>query len=183
MKNTSMLKIVLWIVAGVDTLVLLLVAWVYPEVSTAIYTLTGVLLVCLAGLAKVNQSALKDAVRTRSLRYGANAAVAVVLVLAILVVVNVLNYNHYYKKDLTKDQLYGLSDQTIKLVKGLRQDVKVTAFVKLQARDQAKSLFDNYAYHAGGKFKAEYVDPDRDPTRAKAVGVKKYGTVVIEYGK
>ncbi len=56
MKNTSMLKAVLWIVAGADALALLFVGWVYPEVPTAIYTLTGVLLVCLAALAKVNGS-------------------------------------------------------------------------------------------------------------------------------
>ncbi len=158
------------------------IAWVYPEVPTAMYTFGSLLLVCLAVLGWLHQQSLKTALKTRTFRYGANAAITLGLVLAILVVINVLNSKHYYRKDFTKDKIHGLSDQTVKILKDLKKEVRFTIFEKVQARDVTKGVMENYTYYAGSKIKIEYVDPDRDPTRAKAAGVKKYGTVIIQVG-
>lgn len=174
-------KVLLGFATGATALGLLFVAWVYPEIPTASYTLGGLLIVFLGSLAFLYQRELKAASQTRSLRYGTNAALTIGLVFAILVVVNFLNFKHFYRKDLTKNQAHSLSEQTVKLLNDLKGDIKFTVFIKTAERDAAKSVIDNYIY-VTKKITAEYVDPDRDPVRAKAANVKKYGTVIISSG-
>lgn len=163
-------------------LAFIVVGFVYPEVPTAMYLFGGLLLVSLAVLAWQHQQALKSTVKSRTFKYGANAAITVGLVLAIVVILNVLNAKNYYRKDLTKDKIHGLSEQTIKILKDLKKEVRLTVFEQIQKRDSAKAIIQDYTYHAGSKLKVEYVDPDRDPTRAKSLGVKKYGTVILQMG-
>jgi ABC-type uncharacterized transport system involved in gliding motility auxiliary subunit len=38
-----------------------------------------------------------------------------------------------------------------------------------------------FTYHSKN-LAVEYVDPDREPSRAKAAGIQSYGTIVVEYG-
>jgi ABC-type uncharacterized transport system involved in gliding motility auxiliary subunit len=176
-------KTILSFVTGGVALALIFVAWVYPEVPTASYTLGTLLALLLAALAFLNQKALKEAAKTRSVRYGTNAAVTVGLIGAILIVLNYLNFHHFVRKDLTKDKVHSLSDQTTKVVRDLPQEVQLTVFVKSSEREAVKPLIENYRYAANKKLKVEYVDPDRDPNRAKALNVKKYGTIVVQSGK
>jgi len=178
----NMQRTILGFVTGGVAFALLFVAWVYPEVPTASYTLAALLVVLLGAMVFMNQRALKEALKTRSLRYGTNAAVTIGLVLAILIVLNFLNFQHFVRKDLTKDKAYSLSDQTVRILKDLKQDVQITVFVKGPERDAIKGLIDNYLYHTK-KIAVEYVDPDRDPARTKALNVKKYGTVIVQSGK
>lgn len=182
-KKSDFTRTVLGFVTGGVAFALLFVWWVYPEVPTASYAMATLLLALLGVMAWMNQRELKAALQTRSLRYGTNAAVTVGLVIAILTVLNFLNYNHYVKKDLTKGKRHTLSDQTIKILKDLKQEARFTVFVKTAERDSVKGTIDNFAYYASKNLKVEYVDPDRDPTRAKAANVKKYGTVIIQAGK
>lgn len=183
MKNKNdMTRTVLGFVAGGVAFALLFVAWVYPSIPTASYALAGLLLVLLVALAWLNQKALKEAARARSVRYGANAAVTVGLVVAILSVVSYLNYSHFIRKDLTKNKTHSLSEQTIKILKDLKQDIKFTVFIKTAERDGVRPLLDNYRYQSK-HLQVEYVDPDREPVRTKTANVKKYGTVVVSSGK
>lgn len=181
MKNKDLLKTILGFASGLTALALLFVSWVYPEIPTATYVFGILLVLCLGGLAYLNQRALKEAAKTRSMRYGANALMTVALVFAILIVVNFLNYNHFWRKDLTKSKKHSLSDQTMKVIGDLKQDLKLTVFTKTAERDAAKSVIDNYLYNTK-KIHVEYIDPDRDPVRTKAANVKKYGTVIISSG-
>ncbi len=172
----------LTVLAGILAAALLFVAFVYTEVTKGILALAIALLVVMVAIAYRNQKALRAAAGTRSVRYGTNALITTILVLGIVVVINFLNFNHYYRKDLTKSGGQSISEQTIKILKDLKSEVKVTAYVKGQQRDQVKSLLDQYHYHSK-KFVIEYVDPDRDRTRTKAANIKRYGTLVLEQGK
>ena len=60
--------------------------------------------------------------RARQTKYGAYAAVYILVVLAIIVVANMLadRYNKSY--DTTSNQRYSLSDQTKKVISGLKQE-------------------------------------------------------------
>ena len=86
-----------------------------------------------------------------------------------------------HKIDLTKNKIHTLSDQTVKLVKGLKQPVKATLFAKISQREQLRPLLDNYKA-LNPKFEVEFVDPDKEPTRAKEPGIKKYGTLHLTFG-
>ena len=54
--------------------------------------------------------------------------VSVVVFLGILVAVNYLGTRQSKRWDLTANQVYSLSDQTIKILKELKEPVKVTVF-------------------------------------------------------
>src|SRR4051812_4896541 len=60
----------------------------------------------------------------RNTRYGAIAGASVLVVLGILVAVNYLSARQNKRWDLTKNKQYSLSDQTVKLLKGLDSSVK-----------------------------------------------------------
>jgi ABC-type uncharacterized transport system involved in gliding motility auxiliary subunit len=180
-KREKLISTGLKLATFLNALALLLVAWVYREVVWGVALLTVTQLGLFAFGAYRNQVQLRAAVGARSTKYGLNAVLTTLLVIGIIVVLNFLSFNHGWKKDLTRSGVNTLSDQTTKILKELKADVKVTAFVKAQGREQAKDLLENYRYHTD-KIKYEFVDPDKEPGRTNAANVKKYNTVIFESG-
>ena len=117
----------------------------------------------------------------RNARYGAIAALSVVIFLAILVAVNYLAFRQNKRWDLTKNQQFTLSDQTVKLLKNLDAPVKFLVFERATNFDQFRSSLDGYKYQSPSKVDVEYIDADKKPVEAKQYQVTTYGTVVIEY--
>lgn len=125
----------------------------------------------------MNASLLK----ARQTKYAAYATVYILVVIAIVAVANVLadRYNKTY--DGTANKRYSLSEQTAKIVKGLRQDATVTYFNQSTRFRSAKDLLDQYA-DLSPKIKVRYVDPDKDPNEARAAGISKLDTAVVQIG-
>lgn len=171
------LPAILWSVSGFLLLALLFARAIYPEYLWMSAVIALLLVVSLGALIQQNQKALKS----RTVAYGVNSVVTVILVISIVGVLNFLASRYPQKWDLTKNKVHTLSDQTKKLVKSLSKPVKATFFAKLQQREQNQALFDNYK-GLNPKFELEYVDPDREPARAKAAGIKKYGTLLLAVG-
>jgi ABC-type uncharacterized transport system involved in gliding motility auxiliary subunit len=119
---------------------------------------------------------------TRGVRYGLNTAVAVLLVIGVIGVVEALSYRHNARLDLTENRRHSVSPQTIQVLQGLKDKVNVVAFYRSDqpGKRVAEDLFKQYARHAGDKLTWKVVDPDRDPTLARALGVENYGTTVLE---
>ena len=177
-QNNSGRHAFLWAVAGVSALGLLFARAVYPEYIWATIAAAVVLIAALSVLMVENKKALLS----RSAAYGANSAITIVLVIAIIGVLNFLSSRYPYKIDTTKNKSHTLSDQTVKLVKGLKQPIKVTLFAKFNQREAVRPLLENYKA-LNPKFEIEYVDPDREPTRAKEAGIKKFNTLDLQIGK
>jgi ABC-type uncharacterized transport system involved in gliding motility auxiliary subunit len=113
---------------------------------------------------------------------GVNFAVYTLAVIAIIVLVNVLVYRYADKRwDLTPNQQFSISPQTAKILKGLKSDVDIYVFDRQQNFRQQKDLLDNYAA-ASHHVHVNYIDPDRDPSRARQYGIRTYGTVVVAAG-
>jgi ABC-type uncharacterized transport system involved in gliding motility auxiliary subunit len=90
--------------------------------------------------------------------------------------------NRYVKTyDATSSKRYSLSDQTVKIVKGLKQDAKLTYFDQGTRFPQAKDRLDLYA-NLSPKIHVEYVDPDKSPQVAREAGIKNYGTTIVQIG-
>ena len=119
--------------------------------------------------------------RARQTKYALYAASYVLIVLAILVVANVLADRHNKSFDSTANKRYSLSEQTAKIVKGLKQTATITYFDQSTNFLKAKDTLDQYA-NLSPKVKVEYVDPDKKPELARAASVKSYGTTVVEIG-
>ena len=119
--------------------------------------------------------------KARQTKYGAYAAVYVLVVIAIVVVANMLadRYNKSY--DTTSNKRYSLSDQTKKIVTGLKQDATITYFNQSTRFQDGKDLLDEYA-NLSPKVRVAYVDPDKNPQAARAAGIRDFGTAMVQIG-
>jgi ABC-type uncharacterized transport system involved in gliding motility auxiliary subunit len=140
----------------------------------------GLLIACLAALIGLGFR-IRSTVSARIAMYGAYSLLMTGVVLGLVGVLNFLAQHYPYKVDLTRNKLNTLSDQTVKLVKGLQKPVKAVMYTKLAGREQFRPLLDNYKT-LNPKFEVEYVDPDKEPSRAKQAGIKKYGTLQLLVG-
>ena len=125
----------------------------------------------------MNASLLK----ARQTKYVAYATVYILVAIAIVAVANVLadRYNKTY--DGTANKRYSLSEQTAKIVKGLKQDATITYFDQSTRFQSAKDLLEQYQ-NLSPKIKVEYVDPDKKPEIARADAIKNYGTALVQIG-
>jgi ABC-type uncharacterized transport system involved in gliding motility auxiliary subunit len=107
----------------------------------------------------------------RQIKYGTNTFVLVVATLAVLGGVNYLVSRHTKRFDLTKDQRYSLSDQTRKVLAGLKDEVRITYFQR--QRDMARGEDRLKEYTAlSSKLKVDFVDPVQSPAKAQAYDVR-----------
>ncbi len=116
----------------------------------------------------------------RGARYGTLSIVSIVVFLGILAAVNYLATRQNKRWDLTANQVYSLSDQSVKLLQSLKEPVKFTVFDQQVNFDRFKDRLNEFTYHSKN-VSVDYVDADREPTRAKAAGIQSYGTIVVEY--
>ena len=120
-------------------------------------------------------------VKARQTKYAAYAATYILVVIAVIVVVNILadRYNKSY--DATANKRYSLSEQTVKIVKGVKQDATITYFNQSTRFRDGKDLLEEYK-NLSPKVKIEYVDPDKDPQKAREAGVRNFGTAIVRVG-
>jgi ABC-type uncharacterized transport system involved in gliding motility auxiliary subunit len=119
--------------------------------------------------------------KARQTKYGAYAALYILVVLAIVVVANVLADRFNKSYDTTSNKRYSLSDQTKKIVTGLKQNANITYFNQSTRFQQGKDLLDQYA-NLSPKVHVDYVDSDKNPELARAAGVREFGTAVVQIG-
>jgi ABC-type uncharacterized transport system involved in gliding motility auxiliary subunit len=120
-------------------------------------------------------------IEARQTKYAAYAAVYILVILAIVSVANVLGNRYNKSYDSTSNKQFSLSDQTVKIVKGLSQPANITYYDRASNFQTAKDLLDRYA-SVSSRVHAEYVDPDKKPEEARAAGVSKYGTMMVQVG-
>jgi len=120
-------------------------------------------------------------IKARQTKYAAYAVTYILVVIAIVVVANVLadRYNKSY--DATANKRYSLSDQTAKIVKGLKQPATITYFNQSTRFRDGRDLLDQYA-NLSPKVQVKYVDPDKDPEVAREAGIRSLGTAVVQVG-
>jgi ABC-type uncharacterized transport system involved in gliding motility auxiliary subunit len=119
--------------------------------------------------------------KARQTKYAAYAATYIAVVLAILATVNVLANRYDKSFDATSNKRYSLSDQTVKIVKGLKQDATITYFDRPRGFQPARDQLDLYS-NLSPKIHVKYVDPDKDPFLARAAGFKSNGTAIVQVG-
>jgi ABC-type uncharacterized transport system involved in gliding motility auxiliary subunit len=120
--------------------------------------------------------------KARQTKYAAYAATYILVVIGVVVAINVLADRFNKSYDATSNKRYSLSEQTAKIVKGLKQDATITYFNQSSRFRDGKDLLDQYAT-LSPKVKVEYIDPDKNPQAAKEAGIRNLGTAVVQIGE
>lgn len=127
----------------------------------------------------------EDVVRAlgrRQLKYGSNTLVLVLTVLAILGFVNYIVSRNTKRFDLTKGQRYSLSDQTKKVVAGLKEEIRIVYFQRSREMRSGQDRLSEYQA-LSPKLKVEFVDPVQSPAKAEAYDARgPWPIVVVERG-
>jgi ABC-type uncharacterized transport system involved in gliding motility auxiliary subunit len=127
---------------------------------------------------------VKAAVTGRSVRYGSNAVLMSLIFLGILILINYLAASNDERLDLTADQRYSLSGQTIDILDGLKEPVHVIGFFgrsEKTPQDEMDDLLTEYTRRSD-MISYEFVDPDSRPGLAREYEVSSYRTLVFLKG-
>jgi ABC-type uncharacterized transport system involved in gliding motility auxiliary subunit len=119
--------------------------------------------------------------KARQTRYAAYAAIYVLVVITAVVIVNVLANRYSKSYDGTSNKRYSLSEQTAKIVKGLKENATILYFDQGTRFQHAKDLLDEYA-SLSPKIHVDYIDPDKNPQQTREEGIKNYGTALVQVG-
>jgi ABC-2 type transport system permease protein len=115
------------------------------------------------------------------LQIGLNVLLQVVLVIFLAAIVNYLGLEHYKRWDFSRDQKYTLSDKTKRFLDSIKEKVRITVFFAPNTPITAdvQNLLTEYQYAAKKKIDVEYIDPERNLSRAKEI-LDKYKVVSDE---
>jgi ABC-type uncharacterized transport system involved in gliding motility auxiliary subunit len=119
--------------------------------------------------------------KARQTRYAAYAVAYILVVVVAVVVANVLANRYDKSWDATKNKQYSLSQETAKIVKGIKEPVTITYFNQSTRFQQGKDLLDEYG-NLSSNVHIKYVDPDKEPTLAREDGVQNLGTAIVQVG-
>ncbi|HEX3702556.1 MAG TPA: Gldg family protein [Vicinamibacterales bacterium] len=152
----------------------------FPAKDQYAYYLAWAGLVCVLAYTIGQWRDIAKLFSRRQARYGTLAASSTLVVLGILVAINYIGSRQHKRWDLTVNQQFSLSDQTRKVLAGLDAPLQVLVFAKEAEFQRYQDKLKEYEY-ASKRIAAEYVDPDKKPTIAKANSVQQYGTMVFNY--
>ena len=119
--------------------------------------------------------------KARQTKYAAYATTYILVILAVVVVANFLANKYDKSYDSTANKRYSLSQETKKIVDGLKQPVTITYFNASTRFSEGKDILDEYKA-LSSKVHVSYVDPYKDPMAARAAGIRNVGTATVQVG-
>src|SRR5438874_1946363 len=117
----------------------------------------------------------------RRIQIGFSLLVQVILILFLAAMVNSIAFKHYQRWDFSRDQKYALSDKTKRFLRTIKGKMRIIVFFSPSTPIAAdvQTLLTEYQYAAKGKIDIEYIDPERNLSRAKEI-LDKYKVVTDE---
>jgi len=123
----------------------------------------------------------------RRLIHGGNALVLVLIVLGLAFAINFFANRYFYQIDLTKNNLFSVSKQSLNVVENLNQDIKVVAFFPEQFRSYEESKRMEFLRDLLGQYEAvssrlniEIINPNKEPALAKESGIRGAPAIIIQ---
>ncbi len=121
-------------------------------------------------------------VKARQTKYAAYATTYVLVVLAVVVVANYLANRYSKSYDATANKRYSLSQETKKIVDGLKEPATITYFNVGSRFSEGKDILDEYKA-ISPKIHVRYVDPVKEPMLARQAGIRNEGTATVQVGE
>src|SRR5438309_8089211 len=109
--------------------------------------------------------------KIRRIQIGFNVLAQIVLILFLTVAINSIAFKHYQRWDFSHDQKYALSDKTKRFLRTIKTKLRIIMFCSPSTPITAdvQNLLTEYQYAAKGKIDVEYIDPERNLSRAKEI--------------
>lgn len=157
-------------------------AYLRPDMPLVWQVTVGLGVVFLLAWLVQDRTFLGKALSKKTNLYGINSIVMSVVVLAIAIFANMIANKYDVKWDMTSNKLHTLSDQSVKVVRGLDQPIVFKVFVSPAQQNEFSKIVDKYTYHSQGNdmLKTEYIDVDKDPFTVQKYDIKRLGTIVVE---
>jgi ABC-type uncharacterized transport system involved in gliding motility auxiliary subunit len=127
---------------------------------------------------------VREAVTSRTARYGSNALVLSIAFIAIIGALNFLGQRYHLRNDLTANKTFTVSDQTAKVLQSLKDPVQAIGFFtgdNPQGQQDAADRLREYS-RITDKLTYRFIDPLAEPQIADDYKVQYDGTVVFERG-
>ncbi len=152
----------------------------YPSHSTSAMIAAGVGL-AIAILAMVaTPGMVRDLFTSRSTWLWINDLILVLSIIGIAVLLSYIGFRRHIRYDFTRDRLFSISEQTISILRNLKQEVRITAFFPT-GQMEGKMIEDlvKECQRWNEKLTFKMVDPYRDPLTVKNMAVKSVPSVVV----
>src|SRR6266404_3195340 len=109
--------------------------------------------------------------KIRRVQIGFNVLAQIILILFLAAMVNSIAFKHYQRWDFSHDQKYALSDKTKRFLRTIKTKMRIIVFFSPSTPITAdvQNLLTEYQYAAKGKIDVEYIDPERNLSRAKEI--------------
>jgi ABC-type uncharacterized transport system involved in gliding motility auxiliary subunit len=159
-------------------------AWV-PWMGVAL----GLAAAFVAGSFFMDRAFYKEFFALKTTKNGMSMGTVIALVLVILAGINFLSVRHYKTIDLSAAKINSLSDQSVKVVESLKDDLRVLYFYKKNSEgiDEKKRAFSELLrkyQDKSQKLKLEFVDLNSQPALVNEFGITGgVESVYLEYQK
>ncbi len=181
MKTTDFLPVLGFIVLFANTFLERAGLTLPPNIKAEWFTWAGLALILLGVAARIPD--LVNTAGERRMKYGSNTVVFVLLVASILGGVNWMANRYPRRLDVSKDQRFSLSEQTRKILGGLKEDLTLTYVQRnAAASPTAKDVLREYQA-ASPRVKLEFVDPLKEPAKTRALEIAQLPTIVAALGQ
>ncbi len=158
--------------------------WSWAWNSSAPSWLLGLSIVALIGWLVFSIKGLILWLKQRKTQF---AISLVVLGIAALLIVGTLNWFaaiNNKKWDLSQNKIYSLSDQTQKVLEGLKEKIVIrvwsSSLDKMSQNVDLKQFFENYEIAAKGKVSVEFKNPNQDLILARQDKITRDGVVMVK---
>jgi ABC-type uncharacterized transport system involved in gliding motility auxiliary subunit len=102
-----------------------------------------------------------------------NHYLSIFFLIVIFVAVNMIGYKKPYRIDYSANQFLKISEQSLNILKNLKDEIEIISFMAPQSEDSSKliqndlqNLLKEYEYRSKGKIKVRYVNPFTEYTTA-----------------
>jgi ABC-type uncharacterized transport system involved in gliding motility auxiliary subunit len=135
----------------------------------------------------LDRSGFKKFFARKGAKYGASSGLVLMMVITVLVGVSIITTRPRFDKtvDLSRDKTNTLSDQSLKSIDSLKArdaTLQVSAFFLDQQQEQVFRDLIGLYLSKGAKMAVEYINPQKDPTRAMAEKLTSGNTVIFKLG-
>ncbi len=171
-------------IAGiVSTLMGLILSVVYPDRGNLASILLGIGTLCLLGYLALHFRSFRVFAGTRSTRLGAHSLVSILLAGVVVGLINFLAVKHAPEWDFSETQNFTLSRQTYQVLRTLPRKVGITVFTHegspgFGAYQDLLTTYDKES----PLITLEFIDPERQPDKAKEFQVSRIDTAVVQSG-